>query len=288
MATIKYISLDNLTLYDQLIKNYISVEDAKQIKTVMLGDNGWTLNFYRESEPISNEAVPAYSLALPKTNLDPCMKRVMDALQGNIAVFNNNGSVTDGGVALSDLVTETEAQEMIATAIEAATHLRKQIVEDISTVTNPSDNTIYLVYVEGSDGEDKYKEYTLIDGTMTLIGTTSTDLQDYLTKAQIEALIANAKTDILADAATDAQTRADKALADAKTYTDQEIVKLDTKFDAIGDRIDAVEGDIVTINSTLSQHGDRITTLENSATGMTVATEAEIKALFGIVESSGS
>lgn len=279
-SQIKYISLDNITLYDQLIKGYINSQDANALKTVMLSSDNKSLLFYRSMEPISEGAVPDYSITIPETNLDGCMKRVLNALQGNVPVFNNNGAVVDGGIALSDLVTEEEAQQMITEAIENSSRLIKTIVDDIADVTNPAANVIYLVKDTSVTGEDKYREYTLIDGVLTLIGSTSTDLSQYITSDQINALIAAAKQQAIDAAAADATSKADQALADAKAYTDQEIQKEDQKVSALGTRVTTVEGNITTINNTLSSHNDRITALESGISEMQVATEADIRALF--------
>lgn len=279
-SQIKYISLDNITLYDQLIKGYINSQDANALKTVMLSSDNKSLLFYRSMEPISEGAVPDYSITIPETNLDGCMKRVLNALQGNVPVFNNNGAVVDGGIALSDLVTEEEAQQMITEAIENSSRLIKTIVDDIADVTNPAANVIYLVKDASVTGEDKYREYTLIDGVLTLIGSTSTDLSQYITSDQINALIAAAKQQAIDAAAADATSKTNQALADAKAYTDQEIQKEDQKVSALGTRVTTVEGDITTINNTLNSHNDRITALESGISEMQVATEADIRALF--------
>lgn len=60
----KYISLENLTLYDQLIKEKIDAADAKSLKIVEIDGN--TLKFYKEVPPLSDpKPTPAYSIELP-------------------------------------------------------------------------------------------------------------------------------------------------------------------------------------------------------------------------------
>lgn len=279
MAVVKYISLENLTLYDELIKQYIDVEDAKSLKTVMLSQDGWSLNFYRTSEPIASGATPAYSIALPKTNLDHVMKKIVTALQGDLPVFDSSGGVVDSGIKLSDLITETEAQTLINQAITASQHISKQIVSDISTVTEPAENVIYMVLDNSVTGEDKYKEYMLIGGTLTLIGSTSTNLGDYLTIQQITDRLTALKTEILAEAATDAQNKADAAEADANTYTDQQITILNAKIDELTD-MSGLDTRLTTMETNISNNSTRIGALESQVNNMGLATEADIRALF--------
>ena len=279
MAVVKYISLENLTLYDELIKQYIDVEDAKSLKTVMLSQDGWSLNFYRTSEPIASGATPAYSIALPKTNLDHVMKKIVTALQGDLPVFDSSGGVVDSGIKLSDLITETEAQTLINQAITASQHISKQIVSDISTVTEPAENVIYMVLDNSVTGEDKYKEYMLIGGTLTLIGSTSTNLGDYLTIQQITDRLTALKTEILAEAATDAQNKADAAESDANTYTDQQITILNAKIDELTD-MSGLDTRLTTMETNISNNSTRIGALEAQVNNMGLATEADIRALF--------
>ena len=62
----KVFTLDRLTQYDGLIKNYIDTADAKSLKTVAISGN--TLKFYRVEEPVG-ETTPAYEITLPSTDI---------------------------------------------------------------------------------------------------------------------------------------------------------------------------------------------------------------------------
>ena len=67
--TITYVSFNKLQQYDEKIKSYISDADAKSIKSVAITDN--TLKFYKEEAP-GAEAVPAFSIELPETDISNC------------------------------------------------------------------------------------------------------------------------------------------------------------------------------------------------------------------------
>ena len=66
MAKTQVFTEENLSLYDQLIKQYVDGADAKSIKTVAISGN--TLKFYKISEPVG-DSTPAYTIELPETDL---------------------------------------------------------------------------------------------------------------------------------------------------------------------------------------------------------------------------
>lgn len=282
---IKYISLDNMTLYTQLMKSYVDEGDSKAIKTVMLSADGKSLEFYKESEPLSDSASPIYSIVIPETNLDSCMKKVISALQGNVAMFDNAGQVVDGGVKLSDLITRADVETLIAQAVETSTHLTTVVVEELPSDQDAKDNVIYLIRDEDVTGSDLYEEWVLINGTLTKIGDTSTDLSDYYTKQQTDDKIAAAKTEAVTEAVSTADSHADtkdaQTLADAKAYTDQQVQGINDAIEAVDDKADTNAENITNINTTLQSHGDRISLLEqNTGITLTPCSEAEIRALF--------
>lgn len=282
---IKYISLDNLTLYTQLMKTYSDTGDASAIKTVMLSQDGRSLEFYRSTEPISAGTTPDYSIQIPETNLDSCMKKVVSALQGRVATFNSAGQVQDGGILLSDLVTTTDAQTMIATAISQASHMSATIVDTLPADADAADNVMYLYRNTNASGNDVYEIYLKINGRLTMIDDTSVDLTNYYTKTQVDDKISVAKTQAINDAVAQANAYADTqdaaTLASAEAYTDTAVSGLNDTIDAVEAKADANTASINTMSTTVQSNRDRIIALENS-TGVNIqtATEAEIRALF--------
>lgn len=282
---IKYISLDNLTLYDSLLKSLIASEDAKSIKTVMLSSNGKALEFYRTSEPISSGAVPAYSINIPETNLDACMKKVVSALSGNVSVFDANGQVVDGGIALSALITRNDVESLIAQAIATSSHITTTVVNTLPSDQDAKENVIYLILDPTSTGGDKYEEWLKIGGTLTKIGDTSTELSNYYTKQQVDDKIAVEKASAISQAVATADSNADTKdqaiLTAAEGYTDQAIQGLNDAIDAVDTKADTNATNISNLSTTVRSNTDRIALLEAS-TGLSLveATETEIRALF--------
>ena len=105
MAKMKVFTLDNLTLYDSLIKGYVDAADAKSLKTVAIDGN--KLKFYRVSEPVGDTA-PAYEITLPETDISGLLVKLTGATAGNVVTANADGTISDGGIALADLATDAE------------------------------------------------------------------------------------------------------------------------------------------------------------------------------------
>ena len=89
--------------------------------------------------------------------------------------------------ALVDYATKTYVGEQISNA----DHLRREIVVEIPDASIADEHTIYMLKVEDATGNDKYREYLLIDGTVQCVGDTSVDLTDYAKTADIDKKLSN-------------------------------------------------------------------------------------------------
>lgn len=89
---------------------------------------------------------------------------------------------TDITTTLTPYATKTYVGEQISNA----DHLKREIVAEIPKPETADENTIYMVKIESVTGNDKYREYLLIDGTMQCVGDTSVDLTDYAKIADID------------------------------------------------------------------------------------------------------
>ena len=132
-------------------------------------------------------------------------------LQANIDKKADKAT-TLAGYGIADAYTKDEANTAIATAVANAHHLKREIVSVLPEVSEANEDTIYMVPDAGSTdaaGSNKsvYTEYMLVNGAFERIGTSDVDLSDYFTKDQVTGAITTAKS----EAATDAQTKADAA-----------------------------------------------------------------------------
>ena len=98
MATKNYLSLEGLTQYDSLIKNYIGTEDAKSIKSLSVSGN--TVSFFK-TEDASGTA--AYTVNIP--DVSGFMDKIANASGGKIVTSTSAGQVAESATAISDLAT---------------------------------------------------------------------------------------------------------------------------------------------------------------------------------------
>lgn len=90
MATIQYISFQNLQTYDQLLKNYVAAEDAKSIKSATIDGNN--LKLYAVENPTSQD-IPKYNITLPQPDLSNFVEKVIQGSDGRALIWNES----DGG-----------------------------------------------------------------------------------------------------------------------------------------------------------------------------------------------
>lgn len=94
---------------------------------------------------------------------------------------------TDVTTTLTLYATKTYVGEQIGNA----DHLKREIVTEIPDASTADEHTIYMLKIESATGNDKYREYLLIDGTMQCVGDTSVDLTDYAKTADIDKKLDN-------------------------------------------------------------------------------------------------
>lgn len=136
-------------------------------------------------------------------------------LQANIDKKADKAT-TLAGYGIADAYTKNEANTAIAAAVANAHHLKREIVSVLPEVSEANEDTIYMVPDAGNTdtaGSNKsvYTEYMFVNGAFERIGTSDVDLSNYFTKDQVTDAISTAK----GEAANDAQTKADAAKAAA-------------------------------------------------------------------------
>lgn len=125
MATteVKIITLKQLGLYDGLVKKYVNDADAKSIKSVKI--EGRTLKFYKVEEPIGEDALPAYSITIPETDLTTVTKAI-DAVKAITDKLDGEDTV-DGSVKAQIKALKTELEGQITASEYDDTEIKKTI-----------------------------------------------------------------------------------------------------------------------------------------------------------------
>lgn len=142
MAKMNVMTLNNLALYDELLKGYISEQDAKALKTVAIAGN--VLKFYTVEEPVGDTA-PAFEITLPETDISGLIPKITSATKGHVVIANADGTVADGGVALADLATKTEVNDLDG---------RLDVVEPAIEAINDAESGILAQAKAYADGKD--------------------------------------------------------------------------------------------------------------------------------------
>lgn len=136
-----------------------------------------------------------------------------------ITAIQNNGTdltITDKKVDIGPTV---------AAAVAAADHLKRKIVTGVDAIDLNADDAeqyLYMVPKTGSDADDVYDEYMVLNGAVEHVGNTKVDLTGYVQKETGKGLSTNDYTD-------EEKTK----LADIEMATDAEVTTmLDEVFGA--------------------------------------------------------
>ena len=221
MAENKFLSLQGLSTYDELIKQEISTGDESTLSSAKSYADGLAVNY----DPAGTAQTKVQELAegQVKTNSDN-----ITALQSGKA----DKSTTLAGYGITDAYTSEQTDSAIATAVANADHLKREIVESLPEIELADENTIYMVGTGAGTEDSVYEEYMLINGGFEKIGSSEVDLTNYALKTYVD------------------QAKAE-AISTSGTNTD---AKIATKVGEIGDGtvkdyVDQAESDAITASN---------------------------------------
>ena len=175
--------------------NYNDLTNKPSINNVPLVGNLKTVDLKLTDATLTEEGVPAEAktvgtkLAEQSTSLTAVKEELtkkanISDIPTKVSELQNDSNYqtdTDVTNTLTTYATKTYVGEQIS----SVDHLKREIVTEIPSPETADKNTIYMLKIESATGEDKYKEYLLIDGTVQCIGDTSVDLTDYAKKTEI-------------------------------------------------------------------------------------------------------
>ena len=236
--TINFLSLTGLQTYDLNIKSFIAEKlaegDAPAFKYVNLVDG--VLKFYTVN-PITEDTQSAFEIELPEQDLSHLMELVEDAVNGNVAVFGDNGQVVDGGVALADLATKDEV-ETAKGEVQASVDELAELIGELPEGTTAKDVIDYVNIKTSGIATDAALEE--LNNQVSGLQTAVQGIQaDYLKAEDKEELAGQiAAVDAKADANADAIAAIEKDFLKA---ADKE--ELEGKIKANADAIDVLNGE---------------------------------------------
>lgn len=213
MAEIKVLDLNGLSIYTEESKKVMDTKDAEILK---------------QSKAYADRLGSNYDPAgTAQTKVDALANGQVTTNKNDIAGLKNskaNKATTLSGYGIADAYTKTQTTAEINKAVANAGHLKRTIVTQLPAVESADEHTIYMVAKNSGSGNNVYDEYFLVvtgqTGSQTKkfekIGDSAVNLTNYATKNEV----ATAKQEAINAASTDASTKSNKALADAKSYAD--------------------------------------------------------------------
>lgn len=209
MAEQKFLDLTGLTSYDEKIKSTIDTKDATTLQQAKSYADGLGVNY----DPAGQAA----------TLVNALEKGQVTTNKNDIATLKTgkaDKSTTLAGYGIGDAYTKTQTDSAITTAIANSGHLKRTIVTQLPEATTADEHTIYMIKKSSPDGTNAYDEYMVVNesGTKKLekVGDSKVDLTNYATKTEVQT----AKSEAISTASGDATTKANNALASAKSYSD--------------------------------------------------------------------
>ena len=106
--------------------------------------------------------------------------------------------IQNNGTDLDIASKKVDIGPSIAAAVAAADHLKRKIVTGVDAIdltAADADQYLYMVPKTGSDADDVYDEYMVLNGAVEHVGNTKVDLSGYVQKETGKGLSANDYTD---------------------------------------------------------------------------------------------
>ena len=251
--------------------NYNDLTNKPSINNVPLVGNISTVDLHLTDTTLKEEGIPAeaktvgtkleeQSTSLTAVKEELTNKANISDIPTKVSELQNDSNYqtdTDVTTTLTTYATKTYVGEQIS----SADHLKREIVTEIPSPETADKNTIYMLKIESATGEDKYKEYLLIDGTVQCIGDTSVDLTDYAKKTEIPTeLPANGGNSLTVNGHT------------VKSDVPENAVFTDTVYDDT-----KVKEEIDDINSNLTEYdaikfSKKHVNMYNTGTGVSIST----------------
>lgn len=187
------VGFEELKIYDRFVKSHVAGKVSGSIRKVTYNQETKEVKFYTDAE-ITETSTPVLTITIPTTDVSGFLNKIESGTAGNVVAVGTNGQIVDSGVAVQNLATK----EYVAQT--AAGHITKQIVTQteldalIADVSTAQDNVLYLLKDEAVEGDDKYFEYTLINGAVTCIGSTSVSIEGLATEASVNEVKSDVET----------------------------------------------------------------------------------------------
>lgn len=258
MATKNFLTLEGLTTYDGLIKQYIGTEDAKSIKSISVSGN--TVSFYKTAD---GSGTAAYTVNLP--DVSGFMDKISDANTGMILTSNEYGQAIESEVSIEGLVSGYFSDDVTNGEI---------VIYDTDSGLVRNSGAHIEDFVTGYFDEAESGDIVIYDGdtaTISKSGKSVDDLIEKIGSATGSMVVASTSEGDIAES--------EISVSDISGAFD-DIDQLQTDVGGLQTDVSGLQTDITTLNGDIanlddekvdkiaSAHGDRIL-LSTSGGGIT-------------------
>ena len=244
MATKQFLSLEGLSTYDSLIKQYIGTEDAKSIKSITVVGN--TVSFFKTADA---SGTASYTVNLP--DVSGFMSKIASATGGMLVESLATGEVSETNISTSDILTK----------IDEATG-------DLVVVSN-SDGTISESGIS-IDDVATWDDGVIRSGYFVLSGTNHEISESAYCSDDLSRMLSNIDT-LQSDMST-AQSDISTLQSDMGT-AQSDISDLQDAVSTLTDNFDTLDGEFETLDQSLSnvaRSGEsQDVTYDNTTSGLT-------------------
>lgn len=177
--------------------------------------------------------------------------------------------------------TKGETDSAIATAVNAADHLKRKIFETLALAetfiaenADVAEQYIYMIPTEDTEGSNRYHEYMVLDGNLEQVGNWEVDLSNYVTKESLATTLDDYYTVEEINTTLDGYYTAeeiDTTLADYAKSTDLNNYYTKTETNT------AIEDGLKDVKNTLESQGKEIETLKTNVGSLQELTAQQTK-----------
>ena len=290
MAKLNVFTLENLSLYDSLIKQYINAGDAKSIKSVSI--TGRTVKFFRDETPVEG-ATPDFSVTIPEqdlTAIQDAIKANEDAIKAindpNTGILVTAKAYTDEKVkaladgAVKDNADAIDALEGRADALEGrATDLEGR-ADDLETTVNRLDGN---AEVAGSVKAQIAAAKTELEGKITNSMYNDEELRGLISANADAAKKAQDEVDALEEVVAGMYTNEaiDTAVAAAKKAGEDAQKDVDALEEAVAEMYtnDDIDGFVAGVQKEVDDLEGVVSELAQTVADNETDIEAKVKAI---------
>ena len=289
-----FISLENISTYDTLIKKFIAdqidVADGKTLKSISIDTDTHKIYFYREEDPSADGVTPAYTIDL--SGYDDAIDNLNTLIEG---INTKIGTVPDDKTVISFI---NEVLEKVTANESAISDINNETTGIYQRAKNYTDSLVGAIpLIKNDSGETVPAADTVVDYVKNEISSVKADGTSQ--KEKLDTLIgedASKSVRKIANEELAAQLLTGKADADFKTLKElaawledhpEEVSAINLSIKNLQDLVGSIPADDGS-ESVIKYIQKLVKTEEDRATGIETGIDSRLKDVESALGDSGS